>query len=82
MKVSPEGKLLLTVGERGHRGDWVENKGQRLLWQPLDIAIGPRGDVFIAEGHGDENPNDVDFSHRRTTGARRVLSTLTATAIS
>src|SRR6187401_2302580 len=24
MKLGPEGKLLLTIGERGHRGDWDE----------------------------------------------------------
>ena len=31
MKISQEGKLLLTLGERGRRGDWDEAKGQRLL---------------------------------------------------
>ena len=74
MKVSPDGKLLLTIGERGHRGDWVEPKGQRLLWQPIDIAIGPNGDVFIAEGHGDESPNDVDLPDpTNNQGAARII---------
>ena len=31
MKISQEGKLLLTLGERARRGDWDEAKGQRLL---------------------------------------------------
>ena len=74
MKVSPAGKLLLTIGERGHRGDWVESKGQRLLWQPLDIAVGPHGDIFIAEGHGDESPNDVDSADpTNNQGAARII---------
>ena len=74
MKVSPAGKLLLTIGERGHRGDWVESKGQRLLWQPLDIAVGSYGDVFIAEGHGDESPNDVDSADpTNNQGAARII---------
>jgi len=74
MKVSPQGKLLLTIGERGHRGDWVESRGQRLLWQPLDIAMGPHGDVFIAEGHGDESPNDVDSADpTNNQGAARII---------
>jgi sugar lactone lactonase YvrE len=30
-KISPDGKLLLTLGERGRRGDWDEARGQRLL---------------------------------------------------
>jgi hypothetical protein len=74
MKVSPQGKLLMTIGERGHRGDWVESKGQRLLWQPLDVAIGPSGDVFIAEGHAEESPNDVDSPDpTNNQGAARVI---------
>jgi len=74
MKVSPQGKLLLTIGERGHRGDWVESKGQRLLWQPLDVAIGAGGDVFIAEGHAEESPNDTDSPDpTNNQGAARII---------
>ncbi len=58
MKISPEGKLLLTIGERGRRGDWNEAKEQRLLWQPVMIAFAPNGDVYIGEGHANESPND------------------------
>src|SRR6266850_1644648 len=50
MKISPEGKLLLTIGERGRRGDWNEAKQQRLLWQPVMIAFDPtNGDVWIGD---------------------------------
>jgi hypothetical protein len=74
MKISPQGKLLMTIGERGHRGDWVESNGQRLLWQPMDVAIGPNGDIFIPEGHGDESPNDVDSPDpTNNQGAARVI---------
>ena len=74
MKLSPEGKLLLTLGTRKKRGDWVEGKGQRLLWQPMDIAFGPHGDVYIAEGHADESPNDTDSDDpANVIGAARVL---------
>ena len=60
MKISPDGKLLLTIGTKGKRGDWVEDKGQRLLWQPVMVAFAPNGDAYIAEGHANESPNDVD----------------------
>ena len=60
MKLSPQGKLLLTIGVKDHRGDWVEDKGQRLLWQPVMVAFAPNGDVYIGEGHANESPNDVD----------------------
>jgi hypothetical protein len=74
MKVSPQGKLLMTIGERGHRGDWVESKGQRLLWQPLDVAIAKNGDIFIAEGHAEESPNDTGSTDpTNNQGAARVI---------
>jgi hypothetical protein len=72
--VSPEGKLLQTIGTRGRRGDWDEAKGQRLLWQPLMVAFGPKGDIYIGEGHGNESPNDTDSDDpANTSGAARVI---------
>ena len=64
MKLSPDGKLLMTLGVKGQRGDWNEAKGQRLLWQPLMVAFGANGDIYIAMGHGNESPNE---------GAARIL---------
>lgn len=64
MKFSPDGKLLMTLGVKGQRGDWNEAKGQRLLWQPTALAFAPDGDIYIAMGHGNESPND---------GASRIL---------
>ena len=61
-KVSPDGRLLMTIGEKGRRGDWNEARGQRLLWQPLMVAFAPNGDVYIGEGHANESPNDTDSS--------------------
>src|SRR5580658_4074679 len=40
-EVSPDGKLVRTLGVKGHRGDWVEKIGQRLLWQPVAITFAP-----------------------------------------
>jgi hypothetical protein len=74
MKLSPEGKLLMTIGTRSHRGDWDEAKGQRLLWQPVMLAFAPNGDVFIAEGHANESPNDVDSPDpTNVIGAARII---------
>jgi DNA-binding beta-propeller fold protein YncE len=74
MKISPEGKLLLTIGERGRRGDWNEAKGQRLLWQPVMIAFAPNGDVYIGEGHANESPNDTDSDDpANNLGAARII---------
>jgi sugar lactone lactonase YvrE len=74
MKLSPEGKLLMTLGVKGKRGDWDEAKGQRLLWQPLDIAFAPNGDIYVAEGHANESPNDTDSGDpTNAIGAARVI---------
>jgi hypothetical protein len=74
MKLSPEGKLLMTIGVKDHRGDWDEAKGQRLLWQPVMVGFGPNGDVYIAQGHANESPNDVDNDDpTNNIGAARIL---------
>jgi DNA-binding beta-propeller fold protein YncE len=73
-KLSPEGKVLLTLGERNRRGDWDEAKGQRLLWEPVMVAFAPNGDVFIAEGHANESPNDSDSDDpANNIGAARII---------
>src|SRR5688572_16179602 len=74
MKLSPSGQLLLTLGVRGRRGDWNESTGQRLLWQPVMIAFGKNGDVYIGEGHANESPNDAGSDDpANNVGAARVI---------
>jgi hypothetical protein len=74
MELSPEGKLLRTIGTRNRRGDWVEEKGQRLLWQPVMVAFAPNGDLYIAEGHANESPNDVGSSDpANQEGVARII---------
>jgi streptogramin lyase len=73
LKLSPQGKLLQTIGMRGQRGDWDEAKGRRLLWQPLDVAFAPNGDIYIAQGHANESPNDAELAPDNRIGAARIL---------
>ena len=49
MKLSPQGKVLLTLGTKGQRGDW--NDSTHLLNEPNDVIIGRNGDIFVAQGH-------------------------------
>jgi sugar lactone lactonase YvrE len=51
MKLNPAGQVLLTLGTKGEAGEWDEAAGSRKLNQPNDIAIGPNGDIFVAQGH-------------------------------
>jgi DNA-binding beta-propeller fold protein YncE len=51
MKFSPDGALLLTLGEKGSAGEWNEAAGSRRFNQPNDVAIAANGDVFVVQGH-------------------------------
>jgi hypothetical protein len=74
MKLSPEGRLLMTIGERGRRGDWDESRGLRRLWQPVMLAFAPNGDIYIAQGHANESPNDAGSDDpENNVGVARVL---------
>ena len=44
-KFSPEGKLLLTLGNAGGGRD------SSFFWQPNDVLVAPNGTIFVAEGH-------------------------------
>jgi hypothetical protein len=73
-ELSPDGKRLKTIGIKGHRGDWDEAKGQRLLWQPMMIAFSRHGDTYIGEGHANESPNDTDSADAANNiGAARII---------
>jgi len=74
LQISPDGKLLRTIGTKEKRGDWDPAKGQELLWQPVSIAFAPNGDMYIGEGHANEGPNDYDGPDpTNTIGAARIL---------
>ena len=45
-KFSPEGKVLLTLGKAG-----VSRAGNDTFIGPTSCAIGPNGDIYIADGH-------------------------------
>jgi len=51
VKFSPNGKVLLTLGKAGIAGD-----GPDTFNQPSDVVTGRNGDIFVADGHG-ENTN-------------------------
>jgi hypothetical protein len=73
-KLSPDGKVLMVLGTHGKRGDWDEAKNQRLLWQPVMVAFGRNNDVYIAEGHANESPNDVGSDDpANNIGASRII---------
>ncbi len=57
-KFSPDGKVLMTLGKPG-----VTGTGPDTFNGPSDVVIGNNGDIFVADGHGDNtNARIVKFS--------------------
>ena len=50
VKLSPDGKVLLTLGKPGTPGTSPD-----LLGEPNDVVTGPNGDIYVGDGHGGQN---------------------------
>jgi len=46
LKISPAGKVLMTIGSPGVRGT-----GPDTFDQPTGVSIAPNGDIFVTDGH-------------------------------
>ncbi len=53
-KFSPDGELLMSLGQAGKAG-----KGQYIFNQPCDVLVAPNGDIFVADGHSPQGNNRV-----------------------
>lgn len=53
-KFSPEGELLMTLGEWGELG-----AGPDRFDRPSDVYVAPDGSIFVADGHDDDGNNRV-----------------------
>ena len=51
-KFSPDGQLLMTIGQSGVAGD-----GPGQLREPTDVVTSPDGTIFITEGHVKNGPH-------------------------
>ncbi len=58
IKFSPDGKVLMRLGEAG-----VAGSDERHFISPSAVAVAANGDIFVADGHGtNENNRVVKFS--------------------
>jgi sugar lactone lactonase YvrE len=58
MKLSPDGKVLMTLGTPGQAGEDATHFNA-----PSDVIVAANGDIFVADGHGDKtNARIVKFS--------------------
>lgn len=56
-KLSPDGRILMTLGKKGMAGD---NASRDLFNQPNHVAIAPNGDIYVSDGY--QNARVVHFS--------------------
>src|SRR5262245_40060894 len=55
-KFSPEGKLLMTLGDAGGGVD------PKYFFQPNDVIVARNGDIFVSQGHGQGKSEILKFS--------------------
>ena len=55
-KFSPEGKLLLALGKPGGNRPG-QPADPSSFYQPNDVITNEKGEIFVAEGHGDNTPS-------------------------
>ena len=53
-KFSPQGELLMTLGEAGVPGDGPDH-----LISPSDVVTAPNGDIFVVDGHNQNGNNRI-----------------------
>ena len=54
LKLSPEGKILMTLGKEG-----VAGNGPDTFDRPTGVAIAPNGDIFVSDGHAPNAHNNA-----------------------
>ncbi len=58
LKLSPEGKVLMTLGTKG-----VSGSGAAHFDQPTDVVVAPNGELFVSDSHrGGTNNRVVHFT--------------------
>src|SRR5262245_9426273 len=51
-KLNPDGRILMVLGVKGSAGEWHAYGHLRLFNEPNDVAFGPRGEIYVVQGHG------------------------------
>jgi DNA-binding beta-propeller fold protein YncE len=54
VKLSPDGEVLMRLGTAGVPGDDATHFNA-----PSDVVVAPNGDIFVADGHGEDTNNRV-----------------------
>ena len=65
-QVRPDGKVLMTLGKPG-----VAGNGPTSSTGPSDVLVAPNGDIFVADGHGEQAPTTASSNSPRTANSSK-----------
>lgn len=65
IKLSPEGKILMVLGQKETAGLYDEARDMILFNKPADIAFGRNGDIYVADGYGNHRVVHLDAHGKR-----------------
>ena len=60
IKMSPEGRVLMVIGQNGTSGLFEEVRKMVLFFKPADVAFGHDGEIYIADGYGNARVVHLD----------------------
>lgn len=60
IKMNPEGRVLMVLGENGVSGLYNEARDMIRFFKPADVAFGRNGDIYVADGYGNHRVVRLD----------------------
>lgn len=52
VKMDPRGRILMVLGIKGRSEEWHQAGHLRCFNEPNDVAFGPKGAIYVSQGHG------------------------------
>ena len=52
VKMDPAGRILMVLGIKGRAEEWHQAGHLRCFNEPNDVAFGPKGEIYVSQGHG------------------------------
>ena len=76
VKMDPKGRILMVLGIKGNSGEWHPAGHLCCFNEPNDVAFGPKGEIYITQGHGKGESRvlrfDADGNFVKTWGGAGV----------
>jgi len=61
VKMDPKGRILMVLGVKGRAEEWHQAGHLRCFNEPNDLAFGPKGEIYVTQGHGKGESRVIKF---------------------